>query len=166
MGLETGNTIAQLNAAWPLGSDPRSQGDDHLRLVKRVMTTDVVSRTAPELQFFASPLRVAGAIYIGADIAGVKESNLIAVSLAFLEFGVTGTGNTSLHYVFRDGAGTSVASVYGGGTASPANNTVITREKGDLRYAPKALLRQALKGLADTATVAELRDALIGALEA
>ena len=43
MGLETGNTIGDLNANWPLGSDPKSQGDDHIRLVKGVMKNDVLS---------------------------------------------------------------------------------------------------------------------------
>ena len=46
MGLETGDTIAALNPNWPLGSDPKSQGDDHLRLIKATVVNDVVSRTA------------------------------------------------------------------------------------------------------------------------
>ena len=37
MGLETGTTIAQLSATDPLSTDPRSQGDDHLRLIKAVL---------------------------------------------------------------------------------------------------------------------------------
>lgn len=46
MGLETGTTIASLNASWPLGTDPKSQGDDHLRLIKGVMINDALSRSA------------------------------------------------------------------------------------------------------------------------
>jgi hypothetical protein len=34
MGLETTQFIAGLTAAWPVASDPKSQGDDHLRLIK------------------------------------------------------------------------------------------------------------------------------------
>ncbi len=35
MGLETGTYIDSLNAAWPIGAtDPKSEGDDHFRLVK------------------------------------------------------------------------------------------------------------------------------------
>jgi hypothetical protein len=45
MPLETGNTIAELNASWPLGSDPKSQGDDHLRLIKGVMQNDIVPKS-------------------------------------------------------------------------------------------------------------------------
>jgi hypothetical protein len=39
MGLETGVTIAQLDSAWPLGGDQKTQGDDHLRLIKSVLKT-------------------------------------------------------------------------------------------------------------------------------
>lgn len=44
MGLETAASIGALNALWPLGSDPRSQGDDHLRLIKKVMKADIVPK--------------------------------------------------------------------------------------------------------------------------
>jgi hypothetical protein len=46
MGLESGNTIADLNAAWPLGTDPKSQGDDHLRLIKKILQADAWSKDA------------------------------------------------------------------------------------------------------------------------
>ena len=44
MGLEIATRIADLDAAWPLGTDPRSQGDDHLRLIKGVMKGDALSK--------------------------------------------------------------------------------------------------------------------------
>lgn len=37
MGLESATYIQQLVATYPLSSDPRSQGDDHLRLIKSVL---------------------------------------------------------------------------------------------------------------------------------
>lgn len=37
MGLESATTIAGLNENWPLGTDPKSQGDDHIRMIKRVL---------------------------------------------------------------------------------------------------------------------------------
>lgn len=57
MGLETGTTIASLNALWPLGSDPKSQGDDHLRLIKGVLQGDVVSKSGDTMtgQLFVTP---------------------------------------------------------------------------------------------------------------
>jgi len=41
MPLESGTTIADLNASWPTGGDPKSEGDDHLRLIKTVLKNDV-----------------------------------------------------------------------------------------------------------------------------
>jgi hypothetical protein len=43
MGLETGNYISDLVATNPPGTDPKSQGDDHLRLIK-----DVLKNTVPD----------------------------------------------------------------------------------------------------------------------
>lgn len=37
MGLETGDLFSSLNEAWPPGTDNRSEGDDHLRLIKHVL---------------------------------------------------------------------------------------------------------------------------------
>lgn len=37
MGLETSDTINGLNANWPLGTDKKGEGDDHLRLIKTVL---------------------------------------------------------------------------------------------------------------------------------
>ena len=45
MGLETATTIPELNALWPLGTDPKAQGDDHLRLIKSVMQSDAFSQS-------------------------------------------------------------------------------------------------------------------------
>lgn len=45
MGLETGNTIADLNPSWPLGSDLKSEGDDHIRLIKTVISNDCLPKS-------------------------------------------------------------------------------------------------------------------------
>jgi hypothetical protein len=37
MGVETSTTISGLNATWPLGSDPKSEGDNHIRMIKDVL---------------------------------------------------------------------------------------------------------------------------------
>ena len=39
MGLETGTKLSDLVVTNPTSSDPRSQGDDHLRLIKTVLAT-------------------------------------------------------------------------------------------------------------------------------
>ena len=40
MSVESTTTIAGLNALWPLGSDSKSEGDDHLRLIKSVLKAE------------------------------------------------------------------------------------------------------------------------------
>lgn len=41
MGLETARTIAELNSTYPLGSDQVKFGDDHLRLIKTILKSDL-----------------------------------------------------------------------------------------------------------------------------
>lgn len=41
MGLETANYINQLNADNPRPSDPKSQGDDHIRLIKKCLQNSI-----------------------------------------------------------------------------------------------------------------------------
>lgn len=43
MGLETATNIDELNPAWPLGSDPVAEADNHLRLIKSVLQSDMRS---------------------------------------------------------------------------------------------------------------------------
>ena len=45
MGLENAEKISELNRLWPLGTDPRSQGDDHLRMLKACLLDDVMTAT-------------------------------------------------------------------------------------------------------------------------
>lgn len=55
MGLETGTFINSLNSANPLGTDPKSAGDDHLRLIKATVKatfpnlTGAMTKTQTEL---------------------------------------------------------------------------------------------------------------------
>ena len=37
MTVETATNISQLNASYPAASDPKSEGDDHIRLVKSTL---------------------------------------------------------------------------------------------------------------------------------
>ena len=59
MGLETGTKLSDLVTTNPTSSDPRSQGDDHLRLIKTVLATtqkkilfDVTTVTGTTADFF------------------------------------------------------------------------------------------------------------------
>jgi hypothetical protein len=48
MGLESASTIAALNSSWPAPTDPKSQGDDHIRTIKAVLQADAVSRSGDQ----------------------------------------------------------------------------------------------------------------------
>ena len=50
MGVETASTVADLNDNWPLASDPKSEGDDHLRLIKKVMKDNLQPANTSETE--------------------------------------------------------------------------------------------------------------------
>jgi hypothetical protein len=74
MGLETGTFINSLNAANPTTNDPKSQGDDHLRLIKSVIRntftaiTGAINATHTELNFVQG---VTGAIQTQLNARGL-----------------------------------------------------------------------------------------------
>lgn len=47
MGLESTTYLNGLTSAWPIGSDPKSQGDDHIRLVKGALQATFPVATMP-----------------------------------------------------------------------------------------------------------------------
>src|SRR5699024_7095263 len=47
MALETANTINQLVESNPLGTDNKSQGDDHIRLIKKTLRNTFPNITGP-----------------------------------------------------------------------------------------------------------------------
>lgn len=141
MGLESGTSIAALNALWPLGTDPRSQGDDHLRLIKSVLKNDVPSLTGAGSQDFAGPLeatptisarRASGAPYFRL----FREDNPSDAQA----FGITISAEGALAFLPLDDQtgtpGAVAARVEKAGAATVDEQTVITREKGDARYVP------------------------------
>ena len=64
MGLETTTTISGLNETWPLGTDPRNEGDNHIRTTKTVLKNTFDDGTAGELK-----IKVGGstALVVNAD---------------------------------------------------------------------------------------------------
>ena len=46
MTVETATHVSDLNASYPAAGDPKSEGDDHIRLVKTVVKTDVSTISA------------------------------------------------------------------------------------------------------------------------
>lgn len=135
MPLENSNTVAGLNPTWPLGSDPKSQGDDHLRLIKDVLQKDAATlsgdnqaaligaanvfteeQTAPRWRASAGGAALPGFAFEG---DGSWNSGIWENGSNVLCFGVLG----ALSYTMRVDGQLS------------AGTDVITRSNGDERYA-------------------------------
>lgn len=96
MSLETGNFISDLVSANPLGTDAKSAGDDHLRLIKKVLKntfpglvsssgTDTITLTqSPALSALKTGLQVvfqAGGANTGAATININALGAIAVEI-------------------------------------------------------------------------------------
>ena len=58
MGLETATFISQLSATNPLATDPISQGDDHIRLIKDVLQEQFTTLGAAAVTTTAGELNI------------------------------------------------------------------------------------------------------------
>ena len=58
MGVETATFISQLSATNPLGTDPISEGDDQIRLVKEVLQAQFTSLGAAAVTGTAAELNI------------------------------------------------------------------------------------------------------------
>ncbi len=47
MSVETGSSIADLNPAWPRGTDSPQEGDDHMRIIKSILQSQFPNLNAP-----------------------------------------------------------------------------------------------------------------------
>lgn len=105
MGLENATTIAELNAAWPLGTDWLSQGDDHVRLLKAVLQGDAVDQAQ-----IAEYLALAGGTMTGAlELAADPVNDLEAATRQYVDGEVAaGVGNT-----FHDATGAASWQILG-----------------------------------------------------
>ncbi|WP_310606724.1 phage baseplate protein [Buttiauxella brennerae] len=85
MPLETALYIDTLQPDWPLGTDPESQGDDHLRMIKKVLKNtfpninDPVSGTPAEINNLTTHLK-----YEPANAGNGNFARVVAVDDAFL----------------------------------------------------------------------------------
>ena len=73
MALETGNYFADLNPANPAPGDPKSQGDDHLRLIKLAALQTLLGFT--------------GAILVGGNDVGVSNAYVLTPATGLLAYG-------------------------------------------------------------------------------
>jgi len=117
MGVETATFISQLSATNPLGTDPISEGDNQIRLVKDVLQKQFTTLGAAAVTTTAAEVNVLDGVAAGtasASKAVVLDSNsaVNAVKTAALHIGasgsetaVTATG-AELNYVDIAAAGT------------------------------------------------------------
>lgn len=152
MGLETGTSIAALNALWPLGSDPRSQGDDHLRLIKSVLKNDAASRTSTATQVFAGELEASPYITV-TRASGDPYFRLIKSQNASGDkaFGITVSAEGGLTFrPLDDLLGISepiAARMEKAGPGTFDQKSIMTREKGDARYTQVSSQRRLKEGI-------------------
>lgn len=73
MGLEVTTYISGLNTSWPLPGDFKTQGDDHIRLIKSVLTASFPTASRP----FYIPTTEAFSTTIALDVT--DQNNLIMV---------------------------------------------------------------------------------------
>lgn len=109
MGLETATHINQLVATNPDGSDPKYNGDDHLRMIKSVLTTDfaniggAVTATHTELNYVAGVTSAIQTQFTSVDTQLALKAPLASPAL-------TGTPTTTTPSVGAGAAG-QIASV-------------------------------------------------------
>jgi hypothetical protein len=102
MAVETGTEISDFNPSWPLSSHPRSEGDDHLRLIKAILQNDATSLAAA-LNVLAGNLTVAGILNA---ISAISANNGIHVGPASPAGGIL-LQNALETELRRDGAGSA-----------------------------------------------------------
>lgn len=131
MSLETGTYIGDLVATNPAGTDPKSQGDDHLRLIKKTLQNQFGTATDGSITV---PVKVSTTNIVA---TGVEATNIVGtdVSGAKLHTGVSGnTGhNFSLDATADDGSmklardsGQDIMLVFADGKVAFPQNVPIT----------------------------------------
>ena len=122
MGLETVNHISDLNVANPLAGDNVSQGDDHIRNIKKALLTDFANINAAVA---ATPTQLD---YTTVTTLGTAEaSKALTVSLAstMTLAGITIADLGTITTADIDG-GTIDGAVIGGGTAAAVSATALS----------------------------------------
>lgn len=128
MPLETATLIHQLDTANPLGSDPISAGDDHIRMIKAAIkatfpnVTGVVNATHTVLNNAANAVQRDGSVSMtGAlTLSGAPTENLHAATKAYVDSAASSLSSSKADKATTITAGTGLS---GGGDLS-ANRTL------------------------------------------
>ena len=141
MALESGKYINQLVEANPDGLDPKSQGDDHIRLIKRVLKatfpniSEPVTSTAPELN---AATGTGSTAIKGQIMMWFGQKSKCPAGWAICD-GTRGTPNLSNRTIFgaasdsdlgsTGGSFTHTHSIFAHMTTTTVNGTAITLEQ-------------------------------------
>lgn len=140
MGLESGSFIATLVSTNPVGAtDPKSQGDDHIRLIKKALQNSfpristTVEATPAELNFVVGATE--GLVTLSAMISTVKQSlSVITSTIGTAAFYNTGISLSTIPVLGVKSATTMLAGLVEQSTsaenAAGTDNTVFPSVKG------------------------------------
>ena len=119
MGLETATYISDLNSSNPASSDPKSQGDDHLRLIKAAIKASLPNISGAVL---ATQVEINRLVGIGSALAGVNDAAVLTNKT------ISGSSNTITNVSLTTGITGTLAAANGGtGLTSPgASGNVLT----------------------------------------
>ena len=120
MGIETGNYINDLDADWPLATDNVSDGDNHLRLIKKVLKDSFpgVDRVSEYIYVHSSaPTVDVGIGRLWLDTSGtpnlLKICDAVSPSVTFKKLPISATvdyklmGNDTVGWVLPTADGTA-----------------------------------------------------------
>ena len=82
MTIETATHVSDLNTSYPAAGDPKSEGDDHIRLIKTVIKTDVSTISASLSTVTAGNANVSTSLGNVSTSLGNVSTSLTAVSSA------------------------------------------------------------------------------------
>ena len=113
MGLETATFISQLSATNPLATDPISQGDDHLRLIKDVLQEQFTSLGAAAVTTTAGELNI---------LDGVTATS---TELNYLDITTLGTSENSKAVTQTAGGAITIGATSGDQTIDIASHDLV-----------------------------------------
>ena len=152
MGVETATYISQLSATNPLGTDPISEGDNQIRLVKDVLQKQFTTLGAAAVTTTAGEINVLDGVSAGtasASKAVVLDANAAvnAVKTAALHIGTSGSETA----VTSTGAELNYVDVTTLGTAE-ASKAVTTDASSVTNFVDKVIQRPEIKDYSETKT--------------
>ena len=130
MAVEAPTTISGLNVSWPLGSDVKSEGDDHFRMLKTLLQTQFGGGTGADIYIGAKtgPDRFVvndKADATGTEVFSVTDTGTVTAKAAFLS-GVGSFGSTTATAILGTNSAGNVYLRPNGWSVTTGQTTVTT----------------------------------------